>query len=98
MRKIILLGLIIAAIVFGCTESKISNNEQSIRCNLSDLNIFPHPNDAGVTLAILAMNENTKKARIIRIGDEVCNGYKLYRIIQEGVELKNNDEQTKEIT
>ena len=54
-------------------------------------------NDAGVTLSVLVMDKQTKKNRIIRIGDEVCEGYKLYKITPHSIELKNNDGQTEQI-
>ena len=95
--KYILCLLIIFNLIAGCTKSNVSENKQPASCTLSDLSIFPHPNDAGVTLAILAMDKQTKKNRIIRIGDEVCEGYKLYKITPHGIELKNNDGQTEQI-
>ena len=90
--------MILLAFIVGCTESKISNSKETINCNFSDLSIFPHPNGAGVTLAVLAMDKQTKKNRVIRIGNEVCEGYKLYRIMPVGIEIKNDDNQTKQIT
>lgn len=95
--KFVVSLLIIVSLCAGCTNSNVPNIEQTLSCNLSDLSIFPHPNDAGVTLAVLAMNKQTKKNRIIRIGNEVCEGYRLYRMMPAGIELKNNDNQTKQI-
>ena len=95
--KYILCLLIIFSLIAGCTKRNVSKNKQPASCTLSDLSIFPHPNDAGVTLAILAIDKQTKKNRIIRIGDEVCEGYKLYKITPHGIELKNNDGQTEQI-
>ena len=79
--RFILFVLIIVSLVTGCTKSKITENKQIVTCNLSDLSIFPQPNDAGVILSVLVMDKQTKKNRIIKIGDEVCEGYKLYRIM-----------------
>ena len=95
--KYILCLLIIFSLIAGCTKSKITENKQIVTCNLSDLSIFPHPNDAGVTLSVLVIDKQTKKNRIIKIGDEVCEGYKLYKITRHGIELKNNDGQTEQI-
>ena len=95
--RFIVYFLIIVGLISGCTKSKITENKQIVTCTISDLSIFPHPNDAGVTLAILAIDKQTKKNRIIRIGDEVCEGYKLYKITPHGIELKNNDGQTEQI-
>lgn len=98
MKRAFVYTLIFMAVFIGCTERNVSENKQpAVKCNFSDLSIFPHPNDAGVTLAVLAMDKQTKKNRIIRIDGEVCEGYKLYRILPSGVELKNNDDQTKQI-
>ncbi|MGC8684794.1 MAG: hypothetical protein ACP5T7_03800, partial [bacterium] len=97
MSKAFVYALIIISFLTGCSESNMPTNKQTIRCNLSAISIFPHPNDAGITLSILAIDKSTKGARIIRIGDEVCEGYKLYRILPDGIELKNNDEQIKQI-
>lgn len=88
---------IIVSLFAGCTESKVIEHKQTVNCNLSDLSIFPHLNDAGITPTVLAMNKQTKKNRIIRIGDEVCEGYKLYRIMPADIEIKNDDNQTKQI-
>jgi len=84
--------------IIGCSKSggpKPSDNIGLPHCNY--LYIFPHPNNAGITLSILTMNKNTKKVRIIGIGNEVCEGYRLYRILPEGIELINNNERTKQI-
>jgi len=97
MKISILYSLLLIMLLVSCTKEKAQVGSLSVHgCNLSTISIFPHPNDAGITLSILVMDRNTKKARFIKIGDEVCGGYRLYRIMPNGIELKYN-EQTKQI-
>ena len=55
-RRFIVYFLIIVGLISSCTKSKVIENKQTVNCNLSDLSIFPHPNDAGITLSILAVD------------------------------------------
>ncbi len=72
-RRFMVYLLIIAGLVTGCTKSNVSTNTQTTSCNTSDLSIFPHPNDAGIILTVLAIDKNTRKTRVVRINDEVCD-------------------------